>query len=161
MIQSVLLIYGSISPNIITWTQPRISSSSKTVFIKSLSIQDIQDNLLLTSSAEDFTDPATRSKLAQLTKEKGIQAIMDNTKVDILNHQVSVQYLYKENLINLGENYYGTTKRILTLHNKLSDKPEIASEINKYMQEQINNENYVEDRHRRRQERQSVAFCGL
>ena len=85
------LIYGSVPPNIITWTEPLISSSSSTVFIKSLTIQDIQDNLLLTSSAEDYIDPATPSKLAQITKEKGIQAIMENTKVDTLDHRVSVQ----------------------------------------------------------------------
>ena len=138
------LIHGSVPPNIITWTEPLISSSTKTVFIKSLTVQDIQDNLLLTSSAEDFTDSATRSKLAQLSKEKEIQAIMENTKVDTLNHQVSVQYIYKENLVDLGENYCGATKRILTLHNKLSDKPEISSEIDKYMQEQIDNKNYME-----------------
>ena len=96
------LIYGSVPSNIITWTEPLISSSTNTVFIKSMTVQDIQDNLLLTTSAEDFTYPATRSKLVQLTKEKGIQAIMENTNVDTLNHQVSVQYIYKENLVDLG-----------------------------------------------------------
>ena len=80
-------------------------------------------------SAEDFTNPTTRSRLTQLTKKKGIQAIMENTSVDSLNHQVSVKYLYKENLANLGENYYDATKRIMTLHNKIHDKPEISSEI--------------------------------
>ena len=64
--------------------------------------------------------------------------------MDPLNHQVSVQYIYKENLVDLGENYYGATKRICTLHNKLSDKPEISSAIDKYVQEQIDNGTYVE-----------------
>ena len=104
---------------------------------------EIQEQLLLTVSAEDFTNPTTLSKLTQLTKEKGIQAIMENTSVDTLNHQVSVKYLYKENLVNLGENYYGATRRIETLHSKISDKPEIATEIDKYIQEQIDNGNYV------------------
>ena len=112
-----------------------ISTSINTVYVKSLTIQDLQDNFLLTTSAESFTEPVARNKLALLTKEKGIQAIMKNTTVDSSNHMVSVQYIYKENLVDLGENYYGATKRILTLHNKISDKPKIASEIDKYIQE--------------------------
>ena len=68
---------------------------------------------------------------------------MKNTTMDTLNHQVSVQYIYKENLVDLGENYNGATKRIHALHNKISDKPEIASEIDKYIQEQVDNGNYV------------------
>ena len=62
---------------------------------------------------------------------------MKNTTTDSSNHMVSVQYIYKENLVDLGK------KRILTLHNKISDKPEIASEIDKYNQEQFDNGNYV------------------
>ena len=69
---------------------------------------------------------------------------MKNTNMDALNQQVSIQYIYKENLFDLCENYYGATKRIHTLHNKISDKPEIASEIDKYIQEQVDNGNYVE-----------------
>ena len=64
--------------------------------------------------------------------------------MDTLDHRVSVQYIYKKNLVDLGENYFGATKRIHTLHNKLSDKPEISSAIEEYMQEQIDNRNYVE-----------------
>ena len=125
------MIYGSVPPNIISWTEPLISNLSDTVFIKALTITDIQKQLLLTVSAEDYTDPTARSKLTKLTKEKGIQSIMENTSVDSLNHQVSVKYLYKENLVNLGENYFGATKRIATLHNKIHDKPEISTEIDK------------------------------
>ena len=66
------LIYGSVPPNIISWTEPLISNLSNTIFIKALTIMDIQEQLLLTVSADDFTDPTTRSKLTQLTKEKGI-----------------------------------------------------------------------------------------
>ena len=138
------LIYGSVSSNIITWTEPLISTSTNTIYIKSLTVQDLQDQLLLTTSAEDFTNPATRSELVQLTKEKGIQAIMKNTNVDTLNHKVSIQYIYKENLVDLGKNFYGATKNIHALHNKISDKPEIVSEIDKYIQEQVDNGNYVE-----------------
>ena len=98
------LIYGSVPPNIISWMEPLISNLSDTVFIKALTIMEIQEHLLLTVSAENFTDPTTHSKLTQLTKEKGIQAIMENTSIDTLNHQVSVKYLYKENLVNLAEN---------------------------------------------------------
>ena len=63
--------------------------------------------------------------------------------MDTLNQQVSVKYPYKENLVNLGENYYGATKKIMTLQNKIYDKPEISGEIDKYMLEQIDNGNYV------------------
>ena len=78
----------------------------------------------------------------QLTKEKEIQAIMENTIVDPINNQVSVKYLYKENLKELGENYKGAIKRTKTLHAKMSDKPKIATKIDKYIMEQINNGNY-------------------
>ena len=98
------LVYGSVPPN--TIKEPLISTTVNTVFIKALTIHDLQDQLGLTVSAEDFTDPTTCGKLIQLTKERGIQAIMENTSVDILNHQVSVKYLYKENLVELGENYH-------------------------------------------------------
>ena len=43
----------------------------------------------------------------------------------------------------MGENYYGATKRIMTLHNKIHDKPEISLEIDKYMQEQRDSGNYI------------------
>ena len=68
---------------------------------------------------------------------------MENTSVDTFNHQVSIKYLYKENIVELGENYYGATKRIKALHNKISNKPEITSEIDKYIQEQIDNGKYI------------------
>ena len=47
----------------------------------------------------------------QLIKEKGIQAIMENTTVDTINRQASVKYLYKKNLTKLGENYNYTPLR--------------------------------------------------
>ena len=43
----------------------------------------------------------------------------------------------------MGENYYGATKRIMTLHNKIYDKPKIFTEIDKSMLEQIDNRNYI------------------
>ena len=91
--------------------EPLISTSINIVFVKALSIQDLQDQLLLTFSAENYTDPATRDKLIQLTKEKGNQPFMEITTVDTVNNLVSVKYLYKENLDKLGENYYGAIKR--------------------------------------------------
>ena len=47
-----------------------------------LSIQDLQEQILLTISAENFSDPSNCDKLNQLTKEKGILDIMKNTIVD-------------------------------------------------------------------------------
>ena len=105
-----------------------------------LSIQDLQEQLLLTFSVEKFTNPTTLDKLNQLTKEKGIQ----DTTVDTINNLVSVKYIYNENLLKLGENYYGATKRIATLHNKMNDKPEIAAKMDRYIREQVNNCKYVE-----------------
>ena len=69
-------------------------------------MQNIQEQLLLTISAENFSDPTTRDKLNLLTKERGIQDIMKNTQVDKENNKVQVNYLYKETLENLGENYF-------------------------------------------------------
>ena len=112
-------------PNTITWTDPLISPSINTVFIKMLSIQDLQEQLLLTVSTEKVSDPTTHDKLNQLTKEKGIQDIMKNTPMDTVNNLVSVNYIYNENLLKLGENYYIATNRIATLHNKMNYKPEI------------------------------------
>ena len=64
---------------------------------------------------------------------------MDPTK-----NKTCVKYLYKPNLANLGENYYGATKRILALHNKIHNKPEITTEMDNYIQQQVDNGNYVE-----------------
>ena len=136
------MVYGSVLSNTITWVEPFISTSINTVFVKTLTIQDIQDQLLLPASAETFFNPAAQGKLVQLTKEKGIQAIMENTVVDPINNQVSIKYLYKENLEELGENYYVAIKRTKALHAKMSDKPEFPTEIDKYIHEQINNGNY-------------------
>ena len=66
------LIYGPISPNTITWSEPIISSSIKTVLVNSVNVQTLQDNLALLYSAEEFTSPSNRSLLAQKIKEKGI-----------------------------------------------------------------------------------------
>ena len=108
------MVYGGVSPNSITWSEAPLAN---TVIINALSVQDVQDQLLLlTSAAEDFTTPSNREKLLQITKEKNIQAIMDNTVVDPVKGKVRVNCLYKPNLPNLGENYFGATKRIHALH---------------------------------------------
>ena len=39
------MIYGSVPPNIISWTEPLISNLSDTIFIKTLSITDVQEQL--------------------------------------------------------------------------------------------------------------------
>ena len=61
--------------------------------------------------------------------------------MDKLNHKVSD--LYTKNLDKLGENFYGSTKRIHALHVKISDKPNIANEMDKYIREQVDNGNYI------------------
>ena len=51
-------------------------------------MQNIQEQLLLTISAKNFSDPTTCDKLNLLTKERGIQDIMKNTQVDKDNNKV-------------------------------------------------------------------------
>ena len=61
---------------------------------------------------------------------------MDNTVVDPVKGRVQVNCLYKPNLPNLGENYYGATKMIYALHSRIPDKPEVSAEIDKYINQQ-------------------------
>ena len=52
--------------------------------------------------------------------------------------------MYEEDkLANLGENLFGVTKRVTTLHNKIYLKQEIAEEMDLYIKEQVDNENYI------------------
>ena len=66
-------------------------------------MQSIQEQLLLTVSAENFSDPTSHEKLSFLSKEEGIQEIMENIVVEKDNNKVLVNYLYTEKLDNLGE----------------------------------------------------------
>ena len=106
-------------------------------------MQNIQEQLLLTVSAENFSDPTNRDKLNLLTKERGIQEIMKNTQVDKDKNKVQINYLYKETLENLGENYFGATRRTQTLHSKVYTQPMVAAEIDDYIWDQVNNDNYI------------------
>ena len=135
------IIYRAIDPELITWTDPEHKFSVNTVCVLSVSMQSIQEQLLLTVSAENFSDP---TKLSFLSKERGIKEIMENTVVEKDNNKVLVNYLYTEKLVNLGENFFGTTRIIQTLHNKIYPKPEVANEMDKYIQEQVYNGNYIE-----------------
>ena len=140
------MVFGAVPSNSITWSESPLANTSNTVIINALTMQDIQDQLLLLTSAEEFTTPSNREQLLKITKEKNIQAIMDNTVVDPVNGKVQVNCLYKPNLSSLGENYFGATKRIHALHVRIADKPEIAAEMDKYINQQIN---------------KSTPFCSL
>ena len=132
------------TPPPLTWrTCSNSTVNFNTVCITSLYIHDLQEHLLLTVSAEQYSDPSTCEKLAQINKENEILDIMNSTFVDKDNHKVSVQCLYTENLNKLGENHYGATKRIHTLHVKISDKPQIATEMDSYIQGEVDNGNYI------------------
>ena len=121
----------------------------------------IQEQLLLTVSADNFSDPTNRDKLNLLSKEKGIKEIMENTVVDKVNNKVLVNYLYTEKLVDLGENFWGATRRIQTLHNKIYPKPEVANEMDKYWQEQVHNGNYIPmDPHTAKMEGHQIHFVG-
>ena len=155
------MVYGAVPSKLITWSEAPLAHTVNTVIINALSVQDVQDQLLLLTSAEDFTTPSNREQLLQITKEKNIQAIMDNTFVDTVKGRVQVNCLYKPNLPNLGENYYGATKRIYALHARTADKPEITAKIDKYINQQINNRNYIEinpDDHRDQHQLHFVAY---
>ena len=68
-----------------------------------------------------------------------------NTTVDTINNKVSVKYLYdKEKLLKLDENFFGATKRASVLHYNIFPKPDIASGMDWYIYEQVDNGNYVE-----------------
>ena len=130
------MVYGAVPSNSITRSESPLANTSNTVIINALTIQDIQDQLLLLTSAEEFTTPSNQEQLLKITKEKNIQAIMDNTVVDPVKGRVQVNCLYKPNLPNLGENYYGATKMIYALHSRIPDKPEVSAEIDKYINQQ-------------------------
>ena len=85
--------YGPIPSNTITWSEPIISPSIKTVFIKPMSFQALQDQIVFLYSTEEFTTPSNRSQLLQKIKEKGVKDIMDNTTVDPIKNQTPVEYL--------------------------------------------------------------------
>ena len=144
--QSILtrnfIMYGSLPTSTITWEEPIFSSATNTMFVKFLVVQDLQEHFLFTTSAEDFTNPSNRDKLLKITKEKGVQDIMANTTVNTTTNKTSVVCLYKENLSESRENYYGAIKRTTALHNRIFKQPEIAAEMDKYIQGQIDNGNY-------------------
>ena len=131
-------MYGSLPTSTITWEEPIFSSATNTMFVKFLVVQDLQEHFLFTTSAEDFTNPSNRDKLLKITKEKGVQDIMANTTTN----KTSVVCLYKENLSEPRENYYEAFKRTTALHNRIFKQPEIAAEMDKYIQGQIDNGNY-------------------
>ena len=55
------MVYGSVPSNSITWSEAPLANTVNIVnivIINSLSVQDVQDQLLLLTSAEDFTTPS-------------------------------------------------------------------------------------------------------
>ena len=98
----------------------------------------------MSMSAEKYSDPTNRVKISKMNKEKGIKEILASTNVDKINKKVSVKCLYEEDkLTNLGENYFKATKRAATLHKKIYPKPEVAGEMDLYIKEQVDNDNYI------------------
>ena len=111
-------------PEIIPWSQS--TSNVNSVCVNSVTILDIQKQLLLTTSAEKFSDPSTREKFAQMAKDEGTKKILVTTMVDKVNSKVHVKYLYnKKKLPKLGENYLKNTKITSVLHKKIVFKPEL------------------------------------
>ena len=83
--------------------------------------------------------------MVQITKEKGIKDFLANTTVDTINNKVVIKYLYEEEkLLKLDENFYGATRRVTVLHNKIFVKSDVATGMDQYIHEQVENGNYVE-----------------
>ena len=65
------LIYGSVNSSTIAWSDPFNTNTFNNISINTLSIHDVQEQFLLTVSTEKYSDPSSRDKLAQITKEQG------------------------------------------------------------------------------------------
>ena len=73
------IIFGSVNPSTITWSKP--VDIVNTVCTKSLTVFELQGQLLPNKSAEKYSDSPNREKLSQIYKEKEIQEISSNTTV--------------------------------------------------------------------------------
>ena len=62
------IIYGSVNPRAIPWFES--ANYINALCVKSLSILDLQEQILLSMSAEKYFDLTNREKLSQLNKEK-------------------------------------------------------------------------------------------
>ena len=80
------IIFGPVDPTIISWSQS--VSNVKSVSVMSVTILDLQEQPLLTTSAEKFSDPSTPDKLTQMAKNEGTKRILRNTTVDRVNSKV-------------------------------------------------------------------------
>ena len=80
------IIFGLVNPSTITWSKP--VDIVHTVRTKSLTVFDIQGQLLPNKSAEKYYDSPNHEKLSQIYKEKEIQEIITNTTLnkDNANH---------------------------------------------------------------------------
>ena len=65
------LIYGPVYSSIIAWSDPINTNTFNNICINALSIQDVQEQLLLTVSAEKYSDPSCRDKLSQIILGQG------------------------------------------------------------------------------------------
>ena len=65
------LIYGPVYSSIIAWSDPINTNTFNNICINALSIQDVQEQLLLTVSAEKYSDPSSRDKLSQIILGQG------------------------------------------------------------------------------------------
>ena len=63
------IIFRPVDPSTITWIQSM--NNINTVWVKSISVFDLQKQVLITVSDEKYSDPTNREKLSQLNKEKG------------------------------------------------------------------------------------------
>ena len=61
---------------------------------------------------------------------------MKNFTLDKINNKVTIKYIHDENKIkDLGDNFYRAARRMQTLHEKISKKPELATEMDNYIQD--------------------------
>ena len=65
------VIYGAVNPNIITMTEPINTTNFNIIWINTLSIHNLQEKLLLTVSAEKYSDPSSCENLPRSPRRKG------------------------------------------------------------------------------------------
>ena len=63
------MVYGAVPSKLITWSEVPLANTVNTMIINALSVQDVQDQLLLLTSAEDFTTPSLQTKPSQPRRE--------------------------------------------------------------------------------------------
>ena len=97
------MVYSSINHSIITWVDPINSANINTVNVKLLSIFDLQEQWLLTVSAEKYSPTLpTETNSTRTPRRRASRTSWRTSHVNKVNHKVFVQYLYDKKFSKLG-----------------------------------------------------------